>query len=111
MTRAVILSSKRVEETIVVSFPFQDVLQFGETINNQVVTCTVFSGIDPAPAGVILGAATLSGTTVLQQVTAGLPGVIYQLVAAASGSGDHVYTKGAKLAVINDAGLFTGLPP
>jgi len=108
MTRVVILPSKRPEEKVTVTFPFQDQLAFGETISGQTVTAVVFSGIDPAPEAILFGAASHVGTNVLQSIQDGLPGVVYQLVAAAAGSGGHIYTKDAKQAIVASPGSFTG---
>lgn len=106
MTRSVVAPTKRSDARIPIEFPFADQLQFGETISGQAVTCVVSSGTDPTPSNVLFGAPTLSGTNVTQVVTAGVEGVIYQLVCAVTGSLGHIYTKGAKLAVVNDPEAF-----
>lgn len=108
MTSSVILPAKSSNETFPVKFPFQDQMEFGESISGQVVTCSVFSGTDPNPSAVILGAATLQGTTVVQVVTGGLPGVIYQLVALANTSNENLYSKDGKLSIVNAPANFNG---
>lgn len=106
MTRAVIAPSKRSDATVPVHFPFADQLEFGESISGQVVTAVVFSGEDPSPENILFGSPTLANNTVTQIVTGGVPGVIYQLVAVATTSNDNMYTKGAKLAIVNEPESF-----
>lgn len=106
MTRAVITPAKQSDGKIPIKFPFADQLQFGETISGQTVTCVVFSGTDDLPSNVLFGSPTLSGTTVTQIVTGGVVGVIYDLTCAVTGSGGHIYTKGTRLAIVNNPGAF-----
>lgn len=61
------------------TFDFISSLATAETISTQVVTCTVYSGVDPSPSSVIMGAATASGTIVTQKIGGGVAGVVYEL--------------------------------
>ena len=86
MTNRVQIPPKRLGETVILgangNSPFNFISSLGptETIATAVVTCTVYSGTDLAPAAVINGvAATIVGQQVQQKVTAGVLGVIYEL--------------------------------
>lgn len=107
--RDVVIQPKTPDEVITVSFPFQDVLEFGETISGAAVAAAVFAGTDADPNDIIFGAATVSGGFTVQQViTGGLPGVIYNLQCVANGDGGHVYSKSARLAIIRPVEFYTG---
>lgn len=108
MTRAIVVEPKRSDEKVPVTFPFGDLLLFGETISGQAVTCVVFTGEDENPENVLFGGPSVSGVAVTQIVEGGVPGTIYQLICAVTGSGGHVYTKGAKLAIVNSPASYTG---
>lgn len=101
MTRVVIVPPKRSNGQVPVNFPFGDQLEFGESISGQVVTAVVFSGIDPNPENILFGSPTMANNTVQQVITGGLPGVIYQLVAMATTSNANMYSKGARIAIVN----------
>src|SRR5690554_5105604 len=107
MSRRVLVPSKRTEEVTWIDFPFGDQLLFGETISGMATQCSVFTGDDSNPSA-ILGPSELNGTVVRQQVLGGLPGVIYQLTCLVTGSEGHVYSKGARLAVVDDPDTFIG---
>ena len=80
-TGRVQLPSKKRDETITLSqFNFAANLAPTETLLTAVCVCNVYSGVDPLPANVLSGAASISGTTALQNVTLGIQGVIYALV-------------------------------
>ena len=102
MTRVVIIPSKRSDAQVPVHFPFADQLEFGETISGQVVTCVVFTGTDANPSAVLFGSPTMANNTVTQVVTGGVPGTIYQLVAMATTSNANMYSKGARLAIVDE---------
>lgn len=106
MTRAVIVPSKRTDDTIPVQFPFADQLEFGEVISGQAVTCVVFTGTDANPSEVLEGAPTTDGTTVTQIITGGVVGNIYQLVALVNTSNANIYSKSARVAIINEPEAF-----
>jgi hypothetical protein len=75
--------SKPVGETINLGVDFVSRLASGETIVSGTVTASLYSGTDPAPAGILSGAASVSGTSVIQTITAGVLGNIYELAYAA----------------------------
>jgi hypothetical protein len=62
------------------TFNFLSALAGGETISTQIVTCSVYSGVDASPSSMISGAATASGAIVTQKITGGVAGVIYSLL-------------------------------
>lgn len=106
MTRNVIAPSKRSDATVPVEFSFMDQLAFGELISGQVVTCSVFTGADANPSAILDGAPTANGTVVTQVITAGVPGVIYQLVALVNTTASNIYSKSAMLAIVDTPEAF-----
>jgi hypothetical protein len=56
-------------------------LKSGETIAACVWSAQVYSGSDPTPDAMISGAATITGTEVFQDVTGGIEGTVYLLLA------------------------------
>lgn len=80
-TNRQVLPPKLQGETIQLTpFDFSSKMASGETISTQSVTATVYSGVDSSPSSIISGAATASGQTVLQKVTAGVTGTTYLLL-------------------------------
>ena len=75
----VIFEGKLSAETIIETFDFKSRLAASETISTASTVCTVYAGTDASPSSVISGAATISGQTVTQKVTAGTEGVVYIL--------------------------------
>jgi hypothetical protein len=76
----VVLPSKKVGETLSYTFDFISSLVPGETINTASVTSNVWSGVDSSPGSMVEGISTISGTQVNQLITAGIAGVIYDLI-------------------------------
>jgi len=97
---------KSQSEVIPLSVNFSDKLQFGETITGSTVTAFVFSGIDSSPSNIFLGASTHLGSSISQDITGGVPGVLYSLVFTASASSGHIYTKIGRLAVVSDSNQY-----
>ena len=77
----VTLNPKLVGESRNYSFPFGALLALNETISTASVTASVYSGTDPSAASIINGAASISGQSVTQNITAGVVGVLYELKA------------------------------
>lgn len=80
------LSPKDPEETVVVTFDYTLDLAVAETLSAPLVTAEVMVGEDPAPAAIILGAASVDGPRVHQFVTSGVAGVNYRLQCKAATS-------------------------
>lgn len=80
MTDRVQFQPKKPAEVFFAQFDFISKLTFGETILTKVVTCTVWSGVDPSPSSMISGAAFHSGSVVQQLIQGGVPGVTYYLL-------------------------------
>lgn len=102
-----VLPSKKVGETFTAVFDFASSLNVtgaGETISGAAVTISVYSGTDAAPNSVLNGAASISGSQILQSLTAGTAGVIYSIVAQATTSTSQVLQMNALLAVEADTG-------
>lgn len=77
----IITQSKKTGEVILVQFDFLSRLASGETISTQSVAASVYSGVDASPSAIINGAASVSGTTIVQQsITGGVLGCIYALL-------------------------------
>lgn len=92
MPGRVIIPSKKSNELVVLGAngrsPFDFISQLGptETLTGAVTTCSVYSGVDANPSAVIAAAATISGTQVIQPITNGVLGVIYELQCTVSTS-------------------------
>lgn len=98
--------TKTADETISVDFDFGFILPVGESITGATITPSVFSGVDASPSSMVASPATISGTTVTQDITVGELGVIYDMVATITTSDTHVYTRTSRLAVVTPGGLF-----
>jgi hypothetical protein len=98
----VIFPGKRAGETIFLLFDYTSQLAVGETISSAVVTASVYSGIDASPSSIISGSASISGPVVSQKITAGVLGVIYELLCAATTSTGEVIDLCGALAIIPD---------
>lgn len=102
----IVLPSKAVGETIPVTFNFLDLLEFGESITGATVSATVFAGTDASPGDLISGVPVKTSIDVVQVITGGVSGVIYQIVCTVTTSDSNVLTKEARLAVITPGGKF-----
>ena len=72
---------KRIDEDIVVTFEFANVLGAGVGISTQVCTAQHFKGpADAAPENVISGSASATGTEVSQLLVDGTDGTTYAIV-------------------------------
>jgi hypothetical protein len=65
-----------------------------------VTTATVFSGTDASPSAIVSGSTTISGTTVTQKITAGVTGVIYDVLCTVTTSLGQTLQQDGLLAVI-----------
>ena len=85
MANRIQIPPKRLGETVILGangnspFNFISSLAPTESISTAVVTCSVYSGLDPSPSSVISTAATIVGQQVQQKITGGVLGVIYEL--------------------------------
>lgn len=93
-------ATKKVGETAPTTFDFTSQLGATETISTQVVAATVYSGVDANPSAIISGAATASGKIVSQVLTAGVSGVIYQLLCTITTSLGKTLQQASYLAVV-----------
>lgn len=98
-----ILPIKDTAESITCNIPFSDLLGNGEIIISATVTITVFSGSDPTPSNVLLGAPTTdpTNTILVFTLTGGLAGVTYVVSALVTGSTSNVVEKVGYLTVIS----------
>lgn len=91
------LPSKLATETIQLEFPF--VVPVTADINSGAVAASVYSGTDALPSSIITGGASVSGDSLLQKVTGGTAGVIYQLIATATLSDGQILQLAGYLAI------------
>jgi flagellar biosynthesis protein FliR len=98
----IVTASKKVGETISISFNFISNLAVSENLNTATVTCTVYSGVDASPSSVISGAASVSGTSIIQLITGGVAGVIYKLLCTATTFAGQILQLVTYLAIIPD---------
>lgn len=92
--------SKKVGETAPVQFDFTSSLGATETISTQSVAASVYSGTDANPSAIISGAASASGKVVSQNITAGVSGVIYQLLCTITTSLGKTVQQSSYLSVV-----------
>lgn len=74
-------------ETEVVGWDFSARLETGETLQSAAFAATDPSGIDPAPAGILQGAAAIDGAIARQRVANLAAGARYAIVATVQTSG------------------------
>ena len=98
----VVLKSKKLGEVVGYPVDFISSLGVAETISSATVTASVYSGVDPNPQFIVLGAATITGTIVQQGITGGVLGTIYELLYAATTSLNQLIEISAFLAVVPD---------
>ena len=97
-----LFESKKVGETCFTSVPFDFInsLAIGEAITSQNVVATVYSGYDANPSAIISGSATVENVTqVMQLITGGLNGVIYELNSTITTNRGQTLTQNGLLAV------------
>jgi len=96
------IAAKRTAATWKLAIDFQHLLATGETLaSGAIVTASVKFGEDATPSNILSGSAAISGTTVVQSVTAGVDGVQYLLVFSVTTSNAQVFAEGAYLLVSN----------
>lgn len=95
----IVLQPKTPGDASNVTFDFISRLAAGETLSSASVACTVYSGTDANPSAMVSGAASVSGTKILQKIIAGTAGNVYQLVCTATTSAGMTLVLTAYLAV------------
>ena len=93
------LPAKLLGETRTYTQDFADVLPIGVTISTKSIAATVYSGTDASPSSIVSGSATSSGSIISQKITAGLLGVIYQLLWTITTSDGQTLQKSTLLAI------------
>ena len=96
------LPGKLSNETVNTTFDFTSRLAAGETISTAVTTASVWSGTDAAPSSLINGSASISGQKVIQSVTAGTLGVVYELLCTITTSASQTLALAAYLTITPD---------
>ncbi len=91
----------RTTEKRTLSWDFKNDVPTGVTISSGTVTATVKSGTDASPSDIVSGAATVSGTKVLQLIdaTAAVEGVEYYLEWQATLSDGQIFEELSTLKV------------
>jgi hypothetical protein len=95
----VIFAEKATTEIIPLTVTFADRLQYGETINGASVSVIVISGTDANPSAMLSGAVVTAPTSVTQNITGGIAGVVYMVVFLVTATGSHNYAKEGRLVV------------
>lgn len=85
------LGPKDPEEIKVMKFGFARELAGASIALVNSVTPSVFKGTDPNPGTVLLGAAVVSGTDVLQRIQGGVSGVSYKFRCKVTDSNGNVH--------------------
>lgn len=83
-------------------FDFAGEMSYGETIDTNVVTATVWSGTDASPSSLISGVPSSTGGVVTQAITGGVTGVIYELTCEVTTSLGQTLQSIALLAIEQD---------
>lgn len=96
----VILDPKRASGHVFPPFDFLPQMNAGDTLSGVVVTITVWSGVDAAPAGVWDGSAAISGSIVSPGLQAGVAGVIYLIKVQVNATGGKVLVLEALFAIL-----------
>lgn len=92
-----ILSDKDPDEIITVTFDFSDVAQ---SLSSPVVEVTALSGVaDADPSAILADDPLVSGITVMQRVSGGQAGTLYQLRCTAIDADGEKYVLTAALPV------------
>lgn len=94
-------STKKTGETGPVTFDFSGELGASETISTQNVVASVYSGTDANPSAIIDGPASTVLKVVTQSITAGVVGVIYQLLCTVTTSLGRTFQKSSYLAIVS----------
>lgn len=88
-------------ESFPVGFDFSGDMAAMETVTGVALTVTVLRGTDAAPEAMLLGAAQMAGTRVMQSITGGVTGVIYAFKCVATTSAGQTLVRAARLPVSN----------
>lgn len=94
------LPAKLAGETKTYQFDFSSSLAAGETLSTQVVTASVYSGVDASPSSLISGVASSSGAVVSQKIAGGTLGVLYELLCTVTTSLGQTLLLSGYLAII-----------
>lgn len=99
-----VFSPKLAGEVVTCRFEFVSKLSINpaETISTQVVTASVYSGVDASPSAILSGSATLDGTGVKQLITGGVAGTVYLLVCTVTTSQGQTLKISAYLVIESD---------
>ena len=96
-------SPKTTNESYPIAFGFENILNDlapGETITGvPTVTATVLNGTDANPQAIVSGAASVSGTDVLQRILAGVLGVTYLLACRVTTDKSNTFEVGVAITI------------
>ena len=95
--------NKRSAETITITFDEFSMLGNGETISTAVFSAAYFGGTnDASPQNIITGSSTISGSKVMQRITAGVSGTYYCITATVTTSAGQILTPRGILLVLDE---------
>ena len=96
------IPAKVVSSTVTVVFDYTSDLAIGETLSSATTVAKVYSGADASPSAIVSGSTSTSGALATQTITAGVLGVLYELVCTAVSSAGQTLVKPGFLAVVPD---------
>lgn len=112
MATLVVLPSKRKLDTQQYVIDFSNILYAGDSIASATVVVRLFTGYDPVPQAILFGAFTQTDTSITQKVTAGVPGVIYELVTTVTTTLGYIHVIVSRLAILpEDLGAIPNYSP
>ena len=102
MSGRTIFDPKLTGETRTLKFDFTSDLAVAETISTESVAASVYSGVDASPSSIVSGSASASGAIVSQTITAGVVGVVYELLCTITTSLSQTLQRVGLLAVTGE---------
>ena len=93
---------KALSETRNYNFDATNVFSAGQTIVSIMTSASLYSGFDPSPSAILSGTPSVSGTNIVQQITGGAVGAVYDVECSIVIGAGMVLTQRAFLAVVED---------
>lgn len=97
--------SVSVGEAVTLPFDFQKYLGAGVTIGTPTSTASLFSGVDPTPAGLLSGAPTVAGSVAKQAIVPTIAGNVYNVDVTVTTSDSQTLISETIVAVVQEPGL------
>jgi hypothetical protein len=96
-----ITEPKNILEVVPYTVDFSDMLGAGDSIihSSIIATVSLFNGTDTNPSLMLFGLADITGNVVTQNIQAGIPGNIYELLIQVTTTLGYVYEKVTRIAI------------